>query len=106
MIILANVMSAIAVLLSGMLLLLKISVLASVVISWLNADPYNPIVRAIREFTEPIYRLVRSRVPLVFGSIDLTPVLLLFALQFIDMVLVKSLSDYASQLILQSLGRP
>jgi len=99
-------MSAVAVLLSAILFFFKIAIIASVVISWLNADPYNPIVRAIREFTEPVYRLVRSRLPLVFGAIDLTPVLLLFALQFADAVLVQSLADYATQLRFQLVGRP
>lgn len=103
MILLANVMGAVATILMAVLFFFKIAIIASVVISWVNADPYNPIVRAIRELTEPLFSRVRRFVPAVFGRIDLSPILVLLALQFIEVAIVGSLSDYAANLRMQAI---
>ncbi len=67
-------------------------VILAVVLSWVNADPYNPIVQAIRSVTEPVFRWVRRRVPFaVVGMLDLSPLFVLLAVQFLKVFLVGSL---------------
>ena len=55
-------------------------VVARVLISWVGPDPYNPIVRFLYRATDPVLDRMRRFLPLEFGGIDLTPVVLLLAL--------------------------
>ena len=62
-------------------------VVARAVISWVNPDPYNPIVRFLHNVTEPVLYRIRRLIPVHFGGIDLTPIILIFALYFLEGVL-------------------
>ena len=53
------------------------------VMSWVNPDPYNPIVSFIRRITHPLYDLVRRYINLNFNGIDFTPFLILILLNFL-----------------------
>ena len=68
-------------------------VVARAVISWVNPDPYNPVVRFLCMATEPVLRYVRRMMPIVSG-IDFSPIIVMVALFFIDQVLVQSIIDY------------
>src|ERR687889_1737850 len=70
-------------------------VFARVVISWIDADPYNPIVRFIYNLTEPVLERVRERLPLIAGGFDLSPLVVWLAIWFIKRFLVQSLYDLA-----------
>ena len=70
-------------------------VIARAVLSWVNPDPYNPIVRAITGMTDPVVHFLRRRLPLFAGTIDFTPMVVIFAIYFLDLFLVKSLYDLA-----------
>lgn len=59
-------------------------VVARAVISWVNPDPYNPIVRFLYNATEPVLQRIRRVLPLQFSGIDFTPMLLIFALFFLS----------------------
>ncbi len=74
-------------------------IIARAVLSWVNPDPYNPIVRFIHNITEPVLALVRSRVPLYFGGIDFSPMAVLLAIFFLRFFLVQSLLRFGSALI-------
>jgi len=50
-------------------------------------DPYNPIVQMLYRLTEPAYALVRRVIPTVFGGMDLAPLILILALQFLEIFL-------------------
>ncbi|HZK13094.1 MAG TPA: YggT family protein, partial [Desulfobaccales bacterium] len=65
--------------------------------SWVNPDPYNPIVRMLYNVTEPILGWIRRRVPVVFGGLDLGPLLVLLVIVFLQRFLVASLFDLARQ---------
>ena len=69
-----------------------------VLISWVNPDPYNPIVRFLHNATDPVLDRVRRAIPLVFGGIDLTPLVVLIALQFLQQVIVRALVHLAQTL--------
>ena len=60
-------------------------VIVAVVISWINPDPYNPIVRFLRAVTEPALARIRPFVPNVLWStgLDFTPLFLILLLQVV-----------------------
>ena len=68
------------------------------VLSWVNPDPYNPIVRAIASITDPVLSWLRRRFPLMAGSIDFSPLLVIFVIYFLRSFLVKTLYDLAMRL--------
>lgn len=75
-------------------------VIASALISWVNPDPYNPLVRIIYGLTEPVFRLVRRILPraLLHLRIDVTPLIVLILLVFIERLALGILYDLGSSL--------
>jgi YggT family protein len=65
-----------------LLFICTILVIASAVISWVNADPHNRIVYTIRSLTEPLYARLRPFMPSI-GVIDLAPIALLLIISLI-----------------------
>ena len=72
-------------------------VIISALITWVNPDPYNPIIRFLRGATEPLLYRVRRFLP-PMGGIDFSPFVLILFLYFVDMFVVKTLSDIAFRL--------
>jgi YggT family protein len=70
-------------------------VVASAVLSWVNPDPYNPIVRFLRSATDPVYARIRRVLPLYFGGVDFSPIVLLLGIQFLQIFLVPTLRQIA-----------
>ena len=70
-------------------------IIGRAIISWVNADPYNPIVRFLYEITEPVLSRIRRVVPIFGGGLDLSPMLLILALIFLRSFLVPTLHDLA-----------
>ncbi len=68
-------------------------IIARALLSWVNPDPYNPIVRFLYNVTEPVLAWVRRRVPLVYGGLDLSPLLVLVAIIFLQKFLVATLAE-------------
>ena len=96
MIILGNLLRALATILSQVLRLYSFVILVSVLISWVSPDPFNPVVRILRAATEPIFAWVRRHLPFAMvGMLDLSPLIVLITIQLIQMVLVQSMFDYA-----------
>lgn len=62
-------------------------IIIGAILSWVNPDPYNPIVQMIYRLTEPAYTFVRRFIPTVFGGLDLSPLIVIFALQFLEIFL-------------------
>jgi len=73
-------------------------VIARAILSWVNPDPYNPIVRFIHNITEPVLYQIRRRIPLSFGGIDFSPILVLLAVIFLQRFVVESLYELARSL--------
>ncbi|MBL4888780.1 MAG: YggT family protein [Candidatus Lindowbacteria bacterium] len=74
-------------------------IVASAIVSWVNADPWNPIVRTLRTITQPVYSRVRKTMPFLSGKgIDFTPMVLIMAIYFLDAFLVRSMRNYAFML--------
>jgi len=73
----------------GIISLYKWIVIIAALITWINPDPYNPIVRVLYGLTEPVYYKIRRIIPTTFGGIDIAPIVLLFGLQFLEIFLSK-----------------
>ena len=74
-------------------------IIARAVISWVNPDPYNPIVRFLHSITDPVLLAIRRRLPLSFGGIDFSPIVVILAIIFLQRFLVASLHDLARQFV-------
>jgi len=71
-------------------------VLISALLSWVSPDPRNPIVRFLYSVTEPVLYWMRRRLPfLIVGNFDLSPLVLMFGIRFVQRVLVASLYELA-----------
>jgi len=70
-------------------------IIARALLSWVNPDPYNPIVRFLYNVTEPVLTFVRRRVPVVLGGLDLSPLLVILVIMFVRLFLVSTLRDWA-----------
>ncbi|OGQ97596.1 MAG: hypothetical protein A2521_10475 [Deltaproteobacteria bacterium RIFOXYD12_FULL_57_12] len=65
------------------------------IISWVNPDPYNPIVRFLYEVTEPVLSRIRRVIPAFIGGMDLSPMILILAIIFLQSFLVPTLKQLA-----------
>jgi len=95
MIILANFFEAIAVVLDYALTFYMWIVVAGAVLSWVSPDPYNPIVQFINRATEPVFYQIRKRLPVSFGGLDISPVIVILAIVFLQTFVVNSLHGLA-----------
>ena len=68
-------------------------VIAAAVITWVNPDPRNSIVRFLCGVTEPVLYRIRRLIPTNFGGIDIAPMLLIFAILFLQNVLIGGILD-------------
>lgn len=59
-------------------------IIIGALLSWVNPDPYNKFVQIIYRLTLPVYNFVRRYIRTSFGMVDLAPLLILLALQFLD----------------------
>jgi len=98
MFILANFFKAIAVILDYGLTFYMWIVVAGAVLSWVSPDPYNPIVRFINTATEPVFYQIRKRLPVSFGGLDISPVIVILTIIFLQTFLVDSLLGLARTL--------
>jgi len=62
-------------------------IIISSLLSFVNPDPFNPIVQFLYRVTNPAYDLVRRYIPTNMGGIDLAPLVIIVALQVIIVVL-------------------
>lgn len=74
-------------LIQGVLFAFMIILIVRAVLSWISPDPYNPIVRFVYGVTEPILYRLRGLLPLVFGGIDFSPIILIAAIYFLNSLL-------------------
>lgn len=106
LILFGTILGGIAFVLQMVLSVAIILVIVSALISWVNPDPYNPIVRFLRAATDPLLRPIRRRVPLIGGGIDISPLILILVLYFLQYVLVQSLQHYAHKVTVMGGGNP
>ena len=66
-------------------------IIARALISWVSPDPYNPIVRFLYRATEPVLRPVRNMLPTLAMGLDLSPMIVILLLVFLQRYLVPLL---------------
>ena len=71
-------------------------IIGRAIVSWVNADPHNPIVRFLHSATDPVFYRVRRVLPMVFGGFDLTPIFLLIVLTFLQRVSTAAMVQLAN----------
>jgi len=98
MFLLANLLVAVAQLLDYVLWAYMWIVIGRVVLTWVNADQRNPIVRFLYAATEPVLERVRAKLPVIAGGYDLSPIVVWLAVLFLQRFLVRTLFDLANHL--------
>lgn len=66
-------------------------IIAAALISWVNPDPYNPIVQFLRRVTEPVLRPIRNALSRYQTGLDFSPLVAILIIQFIQRVILPSL---------------
>jgi YggT family protein len=96
MLILGNFIAAIAHIIDIALNIYLWIIIIRAVLSWVNPDPYNPIVRLLYQLTEPVMAPVRRWIPLRGMGIDFSPIIILLLIVFLQSFLVKSLHQLSN----------
>lgn len=97
MFVIANFINALAYVLDFVLTVYMYILIARAILSWVNPDPYNPIVNFLYRATEPVLYRVRRVLP-DMGGLDLSPLLVLLAIFFLQKFVVSSLLEVANRL--------
>jgi len=98
MFIVANFLHALANVLDTVLYLYMLIIIIRALVSWVNPDPYNPIVQFLTAVTEPVLSPVRRLIPLYTIGIDISPIIVILAIIFIKSFLIVSLHQWADHL--------
>ena len=96
MVLIANILLALAKIVEltiGLLTLYKYVLIASVVVSWVNADPYNPLVSFVYRVTDPLLRRIRRHMPDT-GMLDLSPLVAFAAIYVLQIIVFDTLYQY------------
>ena len=94
----SNLLVALANLVSLVLTVYLWIIIARALLSWVNPDPFNPIVRFLYRVTEPVLRPIRHRLPTLAMGLDLSPLVVILGIDVLQSFLVDSLRDLAYSL--------
>jgi len=87
MFVMSNVLQGLATVLDTVLWLYMWVIIARALISWVNPDPWNPIVQFLERVTEPVLAPIRRWIGWRMG-IDLSPIILMIGLMFLDKLII------------------
>lgn len=85
-----NLIIFIAQTLEGLLQLYFWVVIISALMTWIEPNPYNPIVRFIYAVTEPLFNWIREHVPVIFGGIDFSPLIVILGISFLQRYVIPT----------------
>ena len=89
-------LEAVAFLLNYLLWAYMWIIIVRALISWVNPDPWNPIVQFLHKVTDPVLRPIQRRLPMT--GIDVSPVVVILAIMFLQQFVVRLLADAAYRL--------
>jgi uncharacterized protein YggT (Ycf19 family) len=92
----ANIINAAVAIADSLLFLYTLVIIASAVISWVQAPASNQIVRIINQLTYPAFQKVRSFMPTYAAGIDFAPIIVLVAISLIRMGILPSIAQWAN----------
>ncbi|MDF1535623.1 MAG: YggT family protein [bacterium] len=98
MFVISNLITAIAKILSIVLNLYMWLIIIRALASWISPDPYNPIYQFLIRVTEPVMGYIRRFLPTRAGMFDLSPIIAILAIIFLQTFLVQSLYGIAMSL--------
>lgn len=93
MFILGNLILAVAEVLDIILTIYMWVIIIAALISWVNPDPYNPIVRTLYSLTEPVLRPIRRLIGFRLGALDISPMIVILLIYFIKKFLIVSIIE-------------
>jgi YggT family protein len=96
MVLFSRILNALAIILDQALSLYMWVIIIAALITWVQPNPYNPIVLFLERITEPVLRPIRRILPLM--GLDISPIIAIFAFMFIRMVIPPTLRDLAYSL--------
>src|ERR1035441_9437486 len=96
MFVLSNFIDALAYVVNALLFIMYWLILIRALLSWVNPDPFNPLVQFLMRTTEPVLEPVRRLLPPL--GIDISPIIVFFIIIFLQKFLVGSLYDLALRL--------
>jgi len=91
-----NLILAVAKILDIALTLYMWIIIARALIAWVNPDPYNPIVMFLYRVTEPVMAPIRRWLPFRNLGIDISPIIIIMAIIFLQTFLVRSMTQLAT----------
>ncbi len=100
MFVLGHFLEALAIVIYYGLTIYMWMVIARAVLSWVSPDPYNPIVRFIHNATEPVLYRIRSKIPVMMGGMDFSPIVIILAIVFLQKFIVGSLLTASRRLMI------
>ena len=98
MFIVSNLIIAVAQILDYLLWAYIWILIGRVLISYVNADPHNPLVRFLHNATDPVLDRVRRKLPVTAAGFDLSPIVVWLGILFLQHFLIRSLYDLAQAL--------
>lgn len=97
MFVVENILFAVAKVLDTVLSLYFWIIIAAALLSWVRPDPYSPLMRTLRALTEPVLYRIRKVLPFTFvNGLDFSPVVALIIIQLVQMIVIRSLYQYAA----------
>ena len=97
MFVFGNLLISVATILDYILGLYKWVVIIAALISWVNPDPSNPIVRFLHAVTEPVFRPIRRLIGYRLGPIDISPIVVILVIIFLQSFLVRTIIKIGQQ---------
>ncbi|MGH7255765.1 MAG: YggT family protein [Nitrospirales bacterium] len=97
MFIASNVLYGLATVLDWVLTIYMYVIVARALISWVNPDPWNPIVQFLNRVTEPVLYPIRRRIGDGVG-LDVSPIVAILVIIFLQYAVVHSLFDLARRI--------
>ncbi len=91
MFVIGNILIGIAEVLDWVLVASMWIIAIRALLSWVNPDPYNPIVQILQKLTEPILRPLRKLFPPYKIGIDISPIIAFLIIMFLRIALINTL---------------
>jgi YggT family protein len=95
MFIAGNVLEGIATILDTVLWIYMWVIIIRALISWVNPDPWNPIVQFLQRATDPVLYQIRKRLGMGSMGFDFSPIIAILLIMFLQIAVVGSLKDLA-----------
>ena len=92
-----NILQGLAYVLDTVLFLYMWLIIIRALVSWVNPDPWNPIVQFLARATDPVLIVIRRRVG-ILGGIDVSPIVAILLIMFLQYAVVQTIRDIGLRL--------